>query len=1116
MQRDDVIAGAGDPELEKLNTQLHSLRRVALAVAHPGGESFFDDLVRELADALGVAAVFVAVFADHTHAVMRTLAARLDGRALKNFDYPLDGSPCRHVVGRDFRYVGQGVAAEFRPGPTFGAEGMDSYAAYPLLDSGGQRLGLLVAMDRHPIAGGDPAHAEAMLKIVAGRLAAEMERSRTDEAWRSAALAVSAARGDTVFDQLVRLLATILDVEVAFIARHDADDPQGLRMLAMYYDGEILRDIRYAIAGTPCSMVLGRCFQAYPRNLQALFPDDDDARMQRTESYAGYPLAALDGTPLGIVSIASRRPLLQVGRVESMLKVFAVRAAAEVERLRANEALQRSEASHRAIFEAAEDAIFIHDWDTGAIVDVNRKACETFGYTSEEMRHLHLSDVSSGEPPYTAGEALRYIQLAKEGHCPPFEWHCRNKDGSLHWDEVRLKAAMIGGRPHVLAFTRDITERKLAEEALRLREGQYRAVFEGSADALGVWSRDMRMVDVNSAFTRMYGYTREEVVGRGFGQKLAPEDVQRRVEMIERALAGEEGTLETHLRRKNGEEFEVELRYLPIMHRGEPHVLVIGRDITVRRRADQALRDSEAQYRAIFNASADALVLRAADFSIVDVNATYEAMSGYARHEVLGVSRVLANPPEVADVIRGLHDRVLAGEPIALQTPFVRRDGERYDIELRGVPIRHRGEPHVLYIGRDITKARRAELALRASEEQYRAIFNASADALILRDAGFRAVEVNPAYSALSGYSRAELLSSPRVLMSENEDAVHRSYLEDHARILAGEDLRFERTARRKDGQRRQVEVRGTSVSYRGELHVLYAVRDISERHASELQRTELEAQLRQAQKMEAIGQLTGGIAHDFNNILTSVIGYQVLGMERAEALGDAALLRQLGQANLAAQRARDLIGQMLAFARRQRGERRVLALAPLLRQSVQLLRATLPSSIVLDATELDTHAQACAAAVEADMVQLEQVIFNLCINARDAMGGAGHIRISLHEVAGGGWCCASCGSRIAAGRWVELSVNDSGAGVPPEVMERMFEPFYSTKEVGRGSGMGLAMVHGIVHDHGGHVRVDTRPGGGTTFRVLLPAVRAGAAAEVPALEPAEAAAFAPLGGRVL
>ena len=212
-----------DADLAGWDAAARAMYRAAQAVAHPGGPTLFADLVRELAGVLQAATVFVAVFADAAHTQMRTLAAVLDGNLLRNFDYPLQGSPCAHVVGRRFRYVARGVSAEFPPGTIFGAKGMDAYAAYPLNDSAGAPVGLLVAMDRAPIA--DATLAEALLKIFAGRIAAEIERGRAD----------------------------------------------------------------------------------------------------------------------------------------------AARDAAEGERMRAHEALQRSEASYRAIFEAAEDAIFIHDWDTGAV-----------------------------------------------------------------------------------------------------------------------------------------------------------------------------------------------------------------------------------------------------------------------------------------------------------------------------------------------------------------------------------------------------------------------------------------------------------------------------------------------------------------------------------------------------------------------------------------------------------------------------------------------------------------------------------------------------------------------------------------------------------------------------
>jgi PAS domain S-box-containing protein len=427
---------------------------------------------------------------------------------------------------------------------------------------------------------------------------------------------------------------------------------------------------------------------------------------------------------------------------------------------------------------------------------------------------------------------------------------------------VRLKCAVIGGQRRVLAFTREITQRKLAEETLRSREEQYRAIFDGSADAFVLWNRDIRIVDVNAAFTRMYGYARDEVQGRTFGERIARDGVERRVALIRRALGGDEGVLEDVAVRKDGSTFAVELRYLPIAYRGEPHVLAIGRDITERREA--------------------------------------------------------------------------------------------------------------------------------------------------------------------------------------------------------------------------------------------------------EAQRARLEAQLRQAQKMEAIGQLTGGIAHDFNNILTSVLGYAVLALERAQAQGDDTQVRWLQQTQRASKRARHLIQQMLTFSRGQRGEPRPLALAPVIRESLTLLRSTLPATI-----DVERDLGEDVPPVLADPVQLEQVLLNLCINARDAIAGTGSIGVTLRPVRERGAQCASCRQAVE-GPYVELAVRDSGAGIAPGVADRMFEPFFTTKDVGKGSGMGLATVHGIVHDHHGHVVVESAPGAGACFRVLLPMQ---SAAGVPAGPDAPAAVHdgpRRLSGRVL
>jgi CheY-like chemotaxis protein len=232
---------------------------------------------------------------------------------------------------------------------------------------------------------------------------------------------------------------------------------------------------------------------------------------------------------------------------------------------------------------------------------------------------------------------------------------------------------------------------------------------------------------------------------------------------------------------------------------------------------------------------------------------------------------------------------------------------------------------------------------------------------------------------------------------------------------------------------------------------------------------------------MEALGHLTGGVAHDFNNLLAAIMGYIVLASERDETAADPKLARYLDQALASCRQARDLIQQMLTFSRGQRGSPRPLALADAVAESLKLLRSSLPSSLEL-VTDL-----AQVPVVMLDPVQLDQILLNLTINARDAMAGIGRIDVAVRTTRlQGKAVCASCRKRFR-GEFVELEVADSGPGIPAKVLERMFEPFFTTKDVGRGSGMGLATVHGIVHEHAGHVIVESTPGAGSRFRVLLP-----------------------------
>jgi PAS domain S-box-containing protein len=910
------------------------------------------------------------------------------------------------------------------------------------------------------------------------------ERRRTEHALRAAALAVSGAEGEAVFGDLVRHLARILDVDVALIAVHTDGDRGRMRTLAAVLDGKALAPFEYDLDSSPCRHVVGRAFRFVASGVHREFPPGTLFAAKGIDSYAALPLIDAAGEPLGLVGVMDREPLHNAELAEWTLNIFAVRAAAEIERLRAVAALRDSEASYRAIFEASADPIFVHDWDSGAIVDASPKAEEVYGYAVDELRRLRVADLSSNELPYTGAEAWQWIQKAKSGVPVRVEWRARHRDGHLMWHEVRLKAATIAGRPRVLAFVRDITASRQAEDALRASEEQYRAIFNASADALVLWNSRMQRVDVNQAYERMYGYSRDEVVTGARASELPLEHVKRREDILARTLAGESCHEEIASLRKNGERFQAEVRTIGIRHRGEPHVLVMIRDVTERKRAEQAMRASEKRYRLLFEMESDAiLVTDAQTLDLLDANRAAEELWGYSREELmrLKATDLSAEKEATRSALQG------ASGTIAVPLRWHRKkDGTLFPVEITLNRFELDGRNIVLSAIRDITERRRRDEALARSEARLRATVEAAFDCVLGMDGHGNLIEFNHAAERTFGRRRDDVLGKPLagLLIPEDKRGGHDEGLFRFRRTGEGPYFgrRIETTALRADGSEFPVELAiGVARAGDDDLFVGY-LRDIGERKEAERRRAELEAQLRQAQKMEAIGHLTGGIAHDFNNLLTSIMGYVTLAAERS-ADADPKLAGYLEHAGASCRRARDLIQQMLTFSRGRRGEPRPIALAPVVRESIKLLRSSLPSTVVL-AADLDDDAPAALV----DPVQLEQVLMNLAINARDAMGGNGDVRIAVRAASGGHRVCASCRKPVD-GEFVELAVSDTGSGIPPDVQERMFEPFYTTKAVGQGSGMGLSTVHGIVHEHDGHVVVDSSPGAGAMFRVLLPAL---------------------------
>ena len=570
--------------------------------------------------------------------------------------------------------------------------------------------------------------------------------------------------------------------------------------------------------------------------------------------------------------------------------------------------------------------------------------------------------------------------------------------------------------------------------------------------------------------------------------KIHPDDVERRKAAQDAHFSGRAPTYtgEFRMLHPDGQYRWIRIHGLCLRdENGKPYRMAGSTsDIDARKRAEEALRLSEERYKLAVDGSDDGVW----DFDfankVVYASARARELSGLAPGpEVQAMDSWFAELPiHPDDAPRRLAamEAHLAGNTPAYEGEFRLRklDGGYRWIRIHGLCIRdEQGRPHRMAGSiSDIDARRRAEEALRTSEEQYRSIFNAAADAFVLRDSHAKVIDVNPAFLEISGYSREEVLEGKRWIFALPEMSVLAG--EMHRRVIAGESVQFEMKARRKDGTMIDVEMRAVPVMYRGEPHALGMARDITAQKRAEAERARLEGQLLQSKKLEAIGTLAGGIAHDFNNILAAILGYGDMAQKKAPE--GSALRRHLDAVVAAGLRAKSLVARILAFSRSGIGERVPVHVQAVVSEALDLLAPSLPETV-----KLERQLSAGDATVMGDATQIHQVVMNLCANAAQAMKSGGQLNVSLDLVERDSAMAAT--SQLRAGRYVRLRVRDTGSGIAPQVLERIFDPFFTTREVGVGTGLGLSLVHGIVTELGGGIDVESKVGEGTSFTVYLP-----------------------------
>ncbi len=749
----------------------------------------------------------------------------------------------------------------------------------------------------------------------------------------------------------------------------------------------------------------------------------------------------------------------------------------DTDRERAERALRREKAFLDELFNSAPEAVVLVD-NAGIVLRANEYFTTLFGYTREQVLGQPIDQlVAPGDMQLEAGG---YTSRVARGERISVETVRRRKDGSLVDVSILGVPIRVGqGQVAVYGIYRDITEQKHSERALRESEERYRTLFENAPIGLGVADAHGNLIAFNQSILEPGGYAREDIMALANVAQLYA-DLEERSRILE--VARRQGFVRregVRFKRKDGSAYDALLSLTPITVEGRSGWHAMVEDITERKLAEQTLLREKQFSDVTIDSLPGIFYVMDAQGRLLRWNNNLLKFTGYTEEELMGMSPMDFFPEEDRpNIERRLREVFSAGYATA-EAQLIAKDGSRVPYVFTALRATLGDQQCIVGTAINITERRRAEDELRRSEAVYRALVDHAPYGIYLSGLDCKLLAANPALVDMLGYGAEEELLGVDVQHDLWADAEACSDL--LGRFGRGEPIDgLEVDWRRKDGRRVTVRLSGRPVHGDGGGFEGYQMiaEDVTERHV-------LEAQLRQAQKMEAIGQLTGGIAHDFNNVLTVILA-------NAD-LVTAALPRELTQARTdlediqaAARRGTTLIRKLLGFSRRERLELQPADLTRLVQELSGMLRRVVPENI-----EIQLLAAEPDAVADADPGAIEQIVLNLATNARDAMPEGGILRIETSRT----WLDEGYRAThpwVEAGEYICLTCTDTGTGMDEETREHVFEPFFTTKPPGEGTGLGMAMIYGMVKQHGGYVHVYSEPGEGTTVNVYLPAVAAG------------------------
>ena len=622
-----------------------------------------------------------------------------------------------------------------------------------------------------------------------------------------------------------------------------------------------------------------------------------------------------------------------------------------------------------------------------------------------------------------------------------------------------------------------------------LRATYLQDLMESGPAVIYLTDTEGRFIAVNRQFASLFGLEQSAIVGKSRDEFMPPEiAAQHRNNDLTVMKNGERIVVEEQNQEADGIHHYMTYKF-PLRDEEQTIVGVAGIsiDITAQKKTEEALTLERDFLEAIFNSVPGMLYLYDTEGNLVRWNQNHELMTGYTTEELshMTLGKWYEGDPEgMAAVTKGLEETMTKGFGSAeanLQT----KDKRKIPMYFTACPLTIRGKQYFTGIGIDITERKQSEKALRESEERFENLFQRAPLAYQSLDDDDRFIEVNEAWLLTLGYRKEEVTGKwfGDFLAPESLD----SFRENFARFRKEGSLRAEFGMVRKDGERRTIAFDGR-VGFRkdGSFEKTHCIlRDITDQRQVEAEKERLQKQLIQSQKMESIGRLAGGVAHDYNNMLGVIIGYCELALGKISERDP--VYTDLQEISSAAKRSADITRQLLAFARKQTIAPELLDLNETVAGMLKMLHRLIGEDITLD-----WQPDPSIKPVRMDPTQLNQILANLCVNARDAIAGVGTVTIETGSMSFDRSYCAEH-AEFQPGDFVMLAVSDDGCGMSKDMLGKIFEPFFTTKELGHGTGLGLATVYGIVKQNSGFINVYSEPGKGTTFKLYFKSSEGGA-----------------------